>query len=156
MGWPKIKKAINSTLGTEEFQPLDEIILGSKGLKASDNFYARVLSTVTSGSYGSPLTISNWLTMNWTGSFKLKVSAYYNRGNGIIHVQKNGSTISTVTVTSSDYGEYETGLISFNKGDIIGLILTGASSSNSASAIVQYIDMYADVTDLSAFTNNYE
>lgn len=154
MGWPKIKKAINSTLGTEEFQPLDEIILGSKGLKASDNFYARVLSTLTSGTYNNPLTISNWLIMNWAGSFKLKA---YGRGynyTGKLDIQKNGATVSSINFDSGQYGECESIVISFNKGDIIGLVFT--STGKNGTTEVQYIDMYADVTDLSAFTNNYE
>lgn len=156
MGWPKIKKAINSTLGTEDFQPLDEIILGSKGLKASDNFYARVISSPISGTYSAPLTVSDWLLMNWAGSFKLKVRVTAIRYAGKINIQKNGSTVSSISVTSSNavYAEYESGIISFNKGDSIGLVLTSEGSSGTVD--VQYIDMYADVTDLSAFTNNYE
>lgn len=37
MGWGKIKKAINSTLGTSDFQPLDKLIINSVYLTANDD-----------------------------------------------------------------------------------------------------------------------
>lgn len=43
--WSGIKHAINSTLGTSEFQPLDKIIDGQRTLAASDS----VLNVVFSG-----------------------------------------------------------------------------------------------------------
>ena len=36
MSWGEVKKAINSTLGTEDFKSLDEIILGEKTFVGSD------------------------------------------------------------------------------------------------------------------------
>ena len=39
MSWAQIKLALNSSLGTKEFKPLDELIKGQKTLIASDNLY---------------------------------------------------------------------------------------------------------------------
>ncbi len=44
--WASIKKTLNSTLGTSDFQPLDKIITGQRTLAASDS----VLNVVFSGS----------------------------------------------------------------------------------------------------------
>lgn len=39
MSWAQIKKAINSTLGTKDFKPLNELILGERSLVSSDNVF---------------------------------------------------------------------------------------------------------------------
>lgn len=47
--WSGIKHALNSTLGTEEFQPLDQIIKGQKILIANDNVIAVISNSLVNG-----------------------------------------------------------------------------------------------------------
>ena len=154
--WAGIKRALNSTLGTTEFEPLDKIILGSKALKASDNFYSNILSGRFSGNSENPFIRENLITMNWQGSFKLKIMAYGRDNYNYVIIRINGvERYRLVLRGSSDviYEEYTTDIITFKKDDIIGLEIT--SSGTSYGMNVESIDMYADVTDLSAFVINY-
>ena len=155
--WAGIKYALNSTVGTTEFEPLDKIILGSKALKASDNFYSRILSKHLSGTVNKPIVIENLLEMKWQGSFRLRIYARGQNNTGFIHIKRNGNIVYTFYLdATSDYKEYSTD-ISFNVGDIIGLEITGIDSIyGDGEANLNYMDIYADVTDLSAFVKNYE
>ena len=144
MGWSKVKKALNSTLGTDEFKPLDKLIMGNKALKASDNFYGRVLDSHEYGDYYDPFIIPNLIVMNWSGSCKFKFYAEKTSGSGeTIRVLRNGIIVDSTAIEKYDYSLNSSGVITFKKGDIIGLQIECA---------IEYADMYADVTDMSAFT----
>ena len=150
MGWSKVKKAINSTLGTDEFAPLDKLILGSKGLKASENFYSRVLSKSLTGRKDEPFVIENLMTMKWQGSLRLKISLRGETDDSYVGVKKNGVVVGALYASSLySYSERHIN-ISFTKGDVIGLELSSISNGNTV--FIQYVDVYADVIDMSAFT----
>lgn len=154
--WTGIKRAVNSTLGTEEFEPLDKIILGTKGLKASENFYSKILSKELHGTADNPVVIENLLEMKWQGSFRLKIYAKGYSNTGYVRIKRNGNTVYTFSLDAvTDFKEYYTD-ISFSNGDIIGLVVTGVNSSyGDGEAYLKYVDIYADVTDSSAFVINY-
>ena len=144
MGWSKVKKALNSTLGTDEFKPLDKLIMGNKALKASDNFYSRVLDSYMDGDKDAPTIITNLLVMNWSGTCKFIVNAKeYNSSSDTVIILKNGVKVDSITFTDYDYKEISSKVMSFKKGDVFGLQI---------EAPLNYVDIYADVTDLSAFT----
>lgn len=146
--WKEIRKALNSTFGTAEFEPLDKIIKGTKGLKASDNFYGRVLDSYEYGDDDDPFIIPNLIVMNWSGSCKFGFYAKKSSGGGEnIKVLRNGVIVDTTTLASYDYKLTFSGIITFKKGDIIGLQIEDQ---------IEYADMYADVTDMSAFDILYE
>ena len=150
--WSGIKHALNSTLGTSEFKSLDKMIMGSKGLKASENFYHRVQSTTVTGEYNKAKTKNDFMIMNWSGSLKLKFSARTYNSGGFFRVLINGVSQGDIVLSNTSYAVSSTGAISFNKGDKIGITL-GAYNSNGAIE-VSYIDVYADVVDMSAFTSS--
>lgn len=60
MGWAKIKKAINSTLGTDEFKPLDKLILGEKRFVAHSDIilHSFITNSVEIGTYKSEKFVS--------------------------------------------------------------------------------------------------
>lgn len=149
MGWAKIKKAINSTLGTGEFQPLDEIILGTKGLKASDNFYTQIYQgdAIRGSAEPNSKIMPVTLKMNWQGSFRLKVTSYKANSGGNFSVLINDVISTGFDSTYSSFGDTFID-VSFNKGDIIKFKLTG---TGNGFIYVNQISMYADVVDLSAF-----
>lgn len=96
--WKEIKKAINSTLGTSDFKPLDQIITDGKGLVASDNLYYRLNSYS-----GDELTTMLTATMNVKGSMRIKASAsgFGSSERVTVTVYKNNSLSASVTVTST-------------------------------------------------------
>ena len=142
------KYAINSTLGTEDFESIDQMILGSKGLKASDNFYTRLLTQITVDSKET-FDKTNWFEMKWSGTFKLNINCDYNRTSGQIRILKNGSLLYAFGAPDTKPTDYFIDSISVTKGDIIGIIVKGEGSNGITT--INYIDMYADIIDLSAF-----
>ena len=56
--WVGIKRALNSTVGTKEFKPLDQIIKGQRTLGASDNVIAVISNTQGSGATTFPMTFT--------------------------------------------------------------------------------------------------
>lgn len=143
MSWGEIKKAINSTIGTEEFKPLDEMILGQKKLVASDNLL--VQDTKTRG-YDSDLeTVYNLFKMNTSGSIRVKVYGRSSGGDGLLRVYINGTYSTGITVETTEK-EYTIPDIVVKKGDVIGF---NAYSENGRSrdVEVEYTYIYADVVD---------
>lgn len=84
--WAGIKHALNSTLGTADFKPLDELLLekiaeivGGKSLAASNTIYKVVSSTAVSlngGTGDGPeyTKIGNSFTVNCNGSIRVIIS----------------------------------------------------------------------------------
>ena len=77
MSWVQIKRALNRSLGTKEFKPLDELIKGQKTLIASDNLYSyigdpsKIWSVSRYATWGTSLEIPYTLKMNTNGSLRL-------------------------------------------------------------------------------------
>lgn len=74
--WSGIKHALNSTLGTSEFKPLDKIIEGQRTLAASDSVIKVLLSTSQNIS-SSQLTVGSFTpqvdgSVRISGKFTLK------------------------------------------------------------------------------------
>ena len=150
MGWAKIKKALNGTLGTNEFQSLDKMILGQKGLKSSDNYYATLLDDNVTVSLGKTWS-KDLIKMNWDGTFRLGVSLYKDSQGGYLDVKVNNVTIKTIDYEDMNNSPYQFTYLSeipVKKGDIVSVSI---SARSQGAVYISKINMYADVTDLSAF-----
>ena len=164
MSWGKIKKAINSTVGTSEFQPLDKLIRyeGKRFAPDTSAFVSKSFSTVTSKpAYNTiigPLVDLCSFRANIGGSFtasapvttmidsttiyaSLKVyinDVYY--GQGTFTRSPSGSASGTASVN-----------VSFNPGDKISfkfqttLSMSVESSNNYATC--SRVDILAKVVD---------
>lgn len=149
--WSGIKYALNSTLGTSDFESLDKIIKGQKSLVASDNLYC-VVSTeyiYTAKGVNKEKTL---FKLKADGSFKFSFSAYIDTSyDASIYLVKNGiQTTSSPLVKVDDtsgYATYFSGIVSANKNDIIGIMLQPRSGNR---LFINEISIYADIIDNSA------
>lgn len=143
MSWGEIKKAINSTIGTEEFKPLDEMILGQKKLVASDNLLVQDMKTRF---YDRDLeTVYNLFKMNTSGSIRVKVYGRSINDDGFLSVYINGTYSTGITVETTE-GEYTIPDISVKKGDVIGFNAYSANGRRK-DVNVEWTYIYADVVD---------
>lgn len=99
MGWAKIKKAINSTLGTDEFKPLDKLILGEKRFVANSDI---VLHSF----------ISEDVELNFTSD------KFVSKLNGTLLLKINGSGGGTSScvykIYENDVEIYDSGWVGLN------------------------------------------
>lgn len=82
--WGYIKKALNSTLGTDKFRPLDKLFLKDKALVASDDLYVIIDSAV---SLKANTTVKSTKKIKMLNSGSVKI----------------GAVSSTPTKTNYDY-----------------------------------------------------
>lgn len=73
MIWAEIKKALNSTLGTNNFKSLDEIIKGEKVFAPSNAEYISLISNSYSVNVGEELTLPVSFTPQIDGKIRLKL-----------------------------------------------------------------------------------
>ena len=140
------KYAINSTLGTEEFRPLDKIIIGQKALVGSDTTL-KVLSNGVSLSDEQTITLGE-IIPKMNGVLRLKATAnidnYY---SGAITIYINENAILTFSSQN-----VETKFADFNvqKGETytfkIYADIYGGGSPRLSSAMI--CGMVADVNEI--------
>lgn len=90
MSWAEIKNAVNSTVGTKDFKPLNEIIRGNWNLIESERIYISETPTYTlsSGTY----TISNSFKFKANGSARIRlILAYSTSVSYAFEIYKNGT-----------------------------------------------------------------
>lgn len=91
--WAGIKHALNSTLGTEDFIPLDKLIKGQRTLAASDATIAVIFNTAKP-SYGAG-TYTKSFVPKTKGVVRIKVDGYGTSPNeGWVRVKKNGEQLA--------------------------------------------------------------
>lgn len=121
------KYAINSTLGTEDFEPLDVMMMSQKTMVASDNLLYDVLTSSITSNSSYPKREKNLFKVKSGGSFKLKFNANgYGDTSGKVSIYRNNETtpIQTVTFTTpNQYVDYLSNIISANRGDSFKIIL---------------------------------
>ena len=139
------KFAINSTLGTNNFEPLDKMILGQKQLLASDNVYQIVKSDTVSVTNPETLNI-DLFKLKINGSFKISVYAGASYNDGTVRILKNGVDITSISVGQTD-GNYASSVIIAERNDIFSVIL---SAGTNGSVNVYKISILADIIDGSA------
>lgn len=134
---------------------LKRCIDGSKGLVASDNFYAAIPGTIT-GSRNNPTTVYDWFRMKWSGSFILKMWIDSQHEGGTVYIYKNNELVGTIATDNYNVSKIYDFFLTVEKGDIIGFgVGRSTSSYPSTTTTLSNIQLYADITDLSAFEVNY-
>lgn len=135
---------------------LKRCIDGSKGLVASDNFYAAIPGTI-SGSYNNPTTVYDWFRMKWSGSFNLKMRIKAQYGGGTVYIYKNNKLVSSINTDASATSKIYDFFLTVEKGDIIGFGAGRSAPTHvTTTTYLSDIQLYADIIDLSAFTVNYK
>lgn len=173
MSWAEIKYAINSTLGTNKFKPLNELIISEgKQLVASDTDFLRIDKTADVGGVGvtnanpSPEVTIVTIKPVVGGSVRMSVNLdLYKSATtssrytvAYVHVYINGVKKHTFSTSNSSLtGNVGTlnvelpGEFTFNAGDSIAFTLNVNSNSSATnetySARANRIMLKANVVD---------
>lgn len=142
--WSSIKHAINSTIGTSEFKPLDEIIKGQKSLVVSDNIYCTLLSTSKSADSTNTEVELCSFQMNGDGSFKFKCYASYSQYSGSVIVYRNNVATEYISIEKNTGSYIYSDTIKAEKNDVIRLTVKRGSGGSSGCKEVY---MCADMVD---------
>ena len=152
MSWVQIKRALNRSLGTKEFKPLDELIKGQKTLIASDNLYSYIGTPGASWSASQANTtqLPMTLKMNTSGSARIyfEGSSLNSTYLGYLYIYKNGVReysylISVAPAVNEFYPlTYDT---SFTKGDVYSFELV--STISVCTVNIANFQLKADVVD---------
>lgn len=156
MSWVQIKRALNRSLGTKEFKPLDELIKGQKTLIASDNLYSyigdpnTIYSVSHNQGYVNTKKIPHTLKMNTSGSGRIYMEARSSSGDylGQLLVYKNNVLIHTIAVpwgSSAPVTYNPLPLnVSFTKNDVFSFEL----KSNTIGVVeIAKLQLKADIID---------
>ena len=145
--WAAVKRTLNSTLGTEEFMPLDQIIMNQFKISASDSV-KQVIKAVSTSSTGVPYTSAKY-NMNISGIIRLKASAVWSNGKVFdLRVYKNDALVGTLL---SDWGGTSSAIsgsldISVKANDKIQIKASKEDAEYSASAVTHLeINLCGDV-----------
>lgn len=141
--WKEIKRAMNSTLGTSNFKPLDQIITESKGLAASDNPYYSLGSYSVRNGTTTLLTA----TMNVNGTVRVKgtSSGFSSSETVTLRIYKNSSETQTIT-WRGDQTQYAD--VAFSANDVLRIDVVATSTTGHTLAV----GLYATPTDMSGIT----
>lgn len=121
--WKEIKSAINSTLGTENFKPLNEYIEDMIIISPTSD-------VIISGRYtGNGMITPFTKTMNLSGQLKISGSASLQSGaSASIRVSINDEPVAQLTFRNPNISGEE--IITVNKGDILSITVIGDSYAN--------------------------
>lgn len=141
MSWAETKAAINSTVGTPDFEPLDKIIKGTWRLVASDSFVYASETARVSGS-GGTYTLANSFKANAFGSASFAVTASLEQNTTYkLNILKNGTVAATNSRAGTGTQLVFLNTVSFAPGDLITFTFTRVSGSAPIS--VSQIDVRA-------------
>lgn len=146
MSWKTVKKALNSTLCTEKFQSLDQMIVGQKRFVASDTPIASVSSySMNSTEWETVVKFVPKIPGIIKGVFNLDSSGY-SSVTGYFRVQEDGTTVYSVTDSSANDFEFLLN-ISAEKEYTFDI-----SASASDSATIKNFVLSGDIVDSNWFT----
>ena len=153
-----LAKVMNSSVGTSNFKSLDEILVFSKSLKASDEVYSLFPNSLT-----GDMTVFNGNSSKDICTFKMplngSVKLVYNMGFGSsgptgsvkVNIYKNGTLYQT---SSSTFGIYDTtnnptrsAILEGNRGDVFKINLTASGTSYTPSICLRLYSLNATVVD---------
>ena len=128
MSWAETR-CINSTVGTKDFKPLDEIFKGNWHLVSSDNVYFAEKAEYTKNNNTYTLTNALKMLASGTARFTLWASTA-SSSEYTFEVYKNGTLAGsqTRTVTSTTETAYSVD-VTFNEGDVITFRITHNSGN---------------------------
>ena len=134
MSWTETKYAINSTLGTDDFKPLNKIIEGNWNLIASDNVYAseKAMYSGSSGVY----TLSNSFKVRSSGTVRFAVNATFSANTEYtFNVKRNGQIVASYSRTGTGNEVLMPAEASVNRGDVFTFELRRSSGSGTVTNI---------------------
>ena len=156
--WAEIKYALNSTLGTDKFKPLNEIIrdeiLNGSGLVSSDNLYypsiiEENIDFFSHTSYNKTLDVK--LKFNVLGTVKLQgTCSNHSITNLNLTILKNNNIFQSFSVNSGQTSTRDV-ILEFSKDDVFTFAISGNGYSEYSSATIT-ASIYADVIDYSGIT----
>lgn len=147
MGWTEIKKAVNSTIGTEDFKPLDEIIRDVLSeqyiMSATDDLYYTFPTEYLLLESTSETDCKTKFTATRNGSIKVSVTPTFvlNTTSNTVKIKKNGSTIKEFTKVkySEDTRTYT---FEISKGDVITFSYISEKTSSYTDRYTMDISLY--------------
>lgn len=119
--WAEVKKALNSTVGTTKFKPLNELYLDSRYIYASDH---TIVHTIPEA--GSDNKYYTYFKINIHGSYRAKVEINGHSNyklDAYLYVMKGDTLISQKTIKGIAINQDTTISCDFNAnaGDIINV-----------------------------------
>ncbi len=140
--WAGIKHALNSTLGTKDFEPLDKLIVSKTKTIASDELYESLPSRSITVGGASTIKTSNFprLKMKGYGTLRLKATLgieLYGEMWVTFNVLKNDETVTSLNlrlgedVTNKEFSRN----ISFEHGDVLSFMLEGGNNYSSPARV---------------------
>ena len=156
--WSGIKYALNSTLGTKDFKPLNEIIrdeiLNGSGLVSSDNLYypSIIEEHIHIGRHTSyNKTFDVKLKFNVLGTVKLQATYHSTDTKPLdLTILKNNNIFQSFSVNSGQTSTRDV-ILEFSKDDVFTFTISGNGVSTYPSADI-IASIYADVIDYSGIT----
>lgn len=147
--WAGIKHALNSTLGTKDFQPLDKLYYKGKSLVASDNLYMYIINSRITVDRDSSYTVPEKLVMKNAGSIKLRAEmSYYSTPRLKVNIYVNSSLRLELTRTdeATNTTDVVSGQLKYNAGDVVTFKIV---NTYTASGSISQLTLHADVIDTS-------
>lgn len=158
--WAGIKYAINSTLGTSDFKPLDKMILGMRSLQASDNVYMTLSGFPSAAPNNGQTEIVSHpqsITPYTSGSLKFKVyyvtvQSGYTSPELYFNVYINGSRAYRDTLSPGPSGTTteHTLQISYQAGDVITLEVSVKSGGDLIQFSSSKVEILGTLTEYNA------
>ncbi len=165
--WKEIKKALNSSLGTENFMPLDERIAYQKALQSSDDVY---LNPIDNSAFKFSETLETpVMQFLCPGTTKLRVASgnvsntyglqvYFYKNGKLIDVNGNETTnfgllYSDINNGQDDSNRYfvETNSLTFEPGDKFQVKLiqrySGSGTANSTHSCTVTVSVFGTLVD---------
>ena len=158
--WAGIKYALNSTLGTENFKPLNELvkdeILRGKGLIASENiYYPNLINEIIQYDTGTNYdkTYPFELKFNVNGSANLTaVTQGIGSENGKLEIYKNGKNYASMTLSNDIAPIGRTINLAFSMYDVFTFRISGRGVGPAPQLVIQNLNIRADIIDYSGIT----
>ena len=149
------KYAINSTLGTEDFKPLDKIITDGKSLISSDNLYYQIFvgeKRIFGYDIEKTFKIPKKIKFNLNGAINLKCYLYNtsDRNYAVLDVYKNNVLYKSLIGAPQE--TLSSQLIEVNKKDEFYFIFKNTSRGTDNISHLKDLFIYADVIDTSGIT----
>ena len=139
--WAEIKYALNSTLGTEDFQPLDILLRSTSTLSATRATTNVIFSFDESYAYdpNAEKTIVVMKMLN-PGNFRIKQEALTGSGyyESFFNIYKNNNVLYSKTADQYVY---------FQKGDVIKVTVTPNTTQKIFKVSAR---IYADINNTSS------
>lgn len=158
MAWSEIKYALNSGLGTSNFEPLDKkldriekIVDGQRKLQASNETYANIHTaeqTVISLSASDEVEAENYVKINMDGTVRVITHGTSTYNYNIRIKNATGTVIATETATGSGGNWGTSTLVSVNKGDELHIF----GQVNVRTSNINIIRIGAVIADTSGVT----